>query len=298
MTQATTPDSLTSQWPLPVTGVRFLTPQVLVHALEAHTLAQDLYPLALGFYPSAAGHRMRRRRNASYLLIYCTAGRGTLHINGSNKPVGPGDIVVLRAGQSHAYAADQEDPWSIFWVHYSGVLSSDYTAFLSGDEAIYAVGVQPRLITLFQQLLSIKTVGFSLSRFVQSSCQLKSLLTELGCSATERHANERKRFDLEAVLDQMRANLHADLDLDALAATASLSKFHFIRCFKAVTGQSPIQQFIQMKMQLACTLLDNSSEPIQSVASKVGYNDALYFSRIFKRLIGMPPTRYRQQHSI
>jgi len=57
-------------------------------------------------------------------------------------------------------------------------------------------------------------------------------------------------------MQHMQNHIGRDLDLDALASAANLSKFHFIRRFKARTGQTPIQHFIHIKMQHACQLLD------------------------------------------
>lgn len=291
-------DHMTSRWPLPSAGVRFLTPQVLVNVLGNHPLARDLYPLALGFYPRAAGHKMRRRSHATHLQLYCIAGRGTLQTDGVTMPVNAGDLMVLRSGQRHAYTSDPSDPWSLLWVHYTGELSDEYNAMFPRDATIVHVGVQARLINAFEQLLSLRNTGFSVPRFVQGACLLKALLTDFACAAAQRPDSERKQLNMEKLTNQMRENLASELDLDALAATANLSKFHFIRRFKEHTGHAPIQRFIQMKMQHACELLDSTDKAIKVIAGEVGYQDAFYFSRIFKRTIGVSPQKYREQHAI
>ena len=68
----------TSNWPLPANGVRFITPPRLRRLLVKHPLGQGCYPLALGYYPEAQGHRMHRPQPEDYLLIYCRAGQGWL----------------------------------------------------------------------------------------------------------------------------------------------------------------------------------------------------------------------------
>lgn len=298
MTDTTFADHITSRWPLPATGVRFLTPQVLVDALAEHVLAEDLYPLAFGFYPRAVGHTMRRRSHATHLLIYCIAGHGTLQVEGQSHRVNAGDLMILRAGQRHAYSADGADPWSILWVHYAGRLDTAYNAMLPGHAVVAQIGVQARLIAAFEQLLALRHAGFSVPRFVQGACLLKSLLTDFACAAAQRPESGRRPLDMEKLTAQMRESLGAELDLDTLAATANLSKFHFIRCFKEHTGHAPIQRFIQMKMQRACELLDSTDKPVKAIASEVGYQDPFYFSRIFKRTIGVSPQQYREQHAI
>lgn len=298
MTDEASLDRITSRWPLPATGVRFLTPQVLVNALAEHPLSADLYPLAFGFYPRASGHSMRRRSHATHLLIYCIGGRGSLQIEGESLLINAGDLTILRAGQRHAYTSDPADPWSILWVHYTGKLGTDYNALFPQGGSVMQVGVQARLIAQFEQLMTLRNAGFSVPRFVQGACLLKALLTDFAGSAAMRPGSERKQLDMEKLIAQMQNNLGAELDLDALAATANLSKFHFIRRFKGHTGHAPIQRFIQMKMQRACELLDSTDRPIKVIAGDVGYQDPFYFSRIFKRTIGVSPQKYREQHAI
>ena len=91
----------------------------------------------------------------------------------------------------------------------------------------------------------------------------------------------------------MRENLHQDLNLDTLAHYSQLSKFHFAKKFKELTDTSPIQYFINMKIQQACFQLDNTQETIKQIAASLGYHDPYYFSRLFKKMVGMSPKQYR-----
>lgn len=51
--------------------------------------------------------------------------------------------------------------------------------------------------------------------------------------------------------------------------------------------------FIQLRMRLACRLLDLSGKPIKTVAMETGYRDPYYFSRVFKKSMGISPEKYR-----
>ena len=101
-------------------------------------------------------------------------------------------------------------------------------------------------------------------------------------------------MDLTVLAGLMQRRLNGELDLEDLAKVAHLSKFHFIRRFRQLTGNTPIQYFIHLKMQHACRLLDSSEDPIKRIAAAVGYEDPYYFSRIFKRVIGVSPQHYRE----
>ncbi|HET8705548.1 MAG TPA: helix-turn-helix transcriptional regulator, partial [Pseudomonadales bacterium] len=72
-----------------------------------------------------------------------------------------------------------------------------------------------------------------------------------------------------------------------------LSKFHFSKKYKALTGHSPIQHFIHLKMEQACYLLDISDQAVSLISQQLGYDDPHYFSRLFKKVIGVNPSQYR-----
>jgi transcriptional regulator GlxA family with amidase domain len=92
----------------------------------------------------------------------------------------------------------------------------------------------------------------------------------------------------------MQARLHEQIDVDTLAAAVSLSKYHFIKKYKALTGTTPINHFIRLKIERACHLLDVTNKGIKEIAWAVGYEDAYYFSRIFRKMMGMSPRQYRE----
>ncbi len=290
-------DQLTSRWPLSPAGVRFLTPRPLVAQLAAHPLSRDLYPLAFGYYPQAVDHHMQRRAHDTHLLLYCSGGRGELQLDGGHYAIGAGDALLLPAGLAHAYHSDREQPWTVFWVHYDGGASDDYNRHLDA-RPLRAVGVQPPLIAEFEQLLAVAWTGFSLPHLLHASARLKALLTGIATYSDDTRLRGRAPLDLGALQRVMQARLDRDLDLEQLAASANLSKYHFARRFRELTGQAPIHYFIQMKMQRACQLLDTTALSVKQIGAELGYQDPLYFSRIFRRTIGRSPSDYRAQRSI
>ena len=94
----------------------------------------------------------------------------------------------------------------------------------------------------------------------------------------------------------MRANLDKSLSLEELAAECQLSKYHFSAKYKDATGYSPIKHFLHMKIEAACQLLDSTDLRISSVSAAVGYDDPLYFSRLFRKVTGTSPKDYRASH--
>ena len=78
-----------------------------------------------------------------------------------------------------------------------------------------------------------------------------------------------------------------------LAGRVGLSRFHFTRKFRRETGITPGAFLKRYRMARAMEMLSESNNPINVIASRVGYGDHAAFSRAFAKVAGMPPTRYR-----
>lgn len=284
-----------SEWPLPNEGVRLLTPGFMQENLSQHPLTRDCYPTALGFYPSAAGHRMRRSQHDDNLLLYCVEGGGRVRCHGQAHKVSAGDRVLLPRGVAHSYAADKAAPWTIYWVHFLGRSAAafiDYLGYRQSRPVVHS-GVGPGLVAGFNQLVSVRESGYGSAAFINASNQLRQLLTQLAMESGQQQASETSALDLAQVQDYMQENLDRNLELEELAAVAHLSKYHFSSRYKALTGYSPIKHYLHMKMQHACQLLDHTDLSIKAVAAALGYSDPLYFSRLFKKTLGLSPRAYR-----
>lgn len=98
---------------------------------------------------------------------------------------------------------------------------------------------------------------------------------------------------LRLAMQCMRDTPHARLPLDALAAVAGLSKFHFVRCFKKATGLAPLQYHMQVRLSEARRRLRAGEHPGE-VAHGLGFYDQSHFINAFRRVMGMTPHHYWQ----
>ncbi|MEE2731251.1 MAG: helix-turn-helix domain-containing protein [Pseudomonadota bacterium] len=287
---------VSSGWPLQPGAIRFFVPLFASVQLARHPLTEALYINGMGLYPSASGHSMSRQEHEDNLLMYCSEGQGEVHVGDSVSAVNPGDLIVLPSGISHHYRAADSQPWSLRWVHFAGSKALDYIANLGLTEgmSVVNVGLHPKIISDFDALFSVRDTGYNMKALIHASQTLKQALTYLALLASGQSLQARQPINLETIQTLMMANLSGELDLDALAKAAHLSKFHFSKRYKALTGYSPIQHFIHLKMERACYLLDIGNQPVSHVASELGYADPQYFSRLFKKVTGLSPRQYRQ----
>jgi AraC-like DNA-binding protein len=91
----------------------------------------------------------------------------------------------------------------------------------------------------------------------------------------------------------MREHLDERISLGQLADLTGLSATHFATRYRELTGVSPIQHFLHLKVEQACQMLDTTDLSFTQISSHLGYDDNYYFSRLFKKVMGLSPTDYR-----
>lgn len=283
-----------SNWPLPKDGVRYIVPRAIVDGMRNNPICQDLYPTAFGYYPQAREHAAERNRHDDTLLIYCVRGRGILYANDQRLRIDGGQVVVLEEGTAHRYEADSEDPWTIYWVHFCGARSRDYLRRPDGTPMALAasVGILPKALTDFGALLDARHSTHQQAAFVHAANHLKQLICYLGLP---RPGAEDADL-VERVHALMLERLSYGLTLEELADAVHLSKHHFARRYRSLTGSSPLARFNELRMTRACRLLDSTAHPVGVVADMLGFGDQYYFSRLFRRVVGLSPTEYRKTH--
>ncbi len=95
----------------------------------------------------------------------------------------------------------------------------------------------------------------------------------------------------------MLENPNRKLHIDDLAKELNLFSSHFSRLFTKRTGHSPMDYFIQLKIQTACKLIDTTDWSIAKISTEIGLNSPFYFSRLFRKYMNMSPRAYRKRQS-
>jgi len=98
-------------------------------------------------------------------------------------------------------------------------------------------------------------------------------------------------------IEFMKQCLDQPLQAATLAAKVNISQSHYFALFKRVTGRTPIDYFIRLRIERACALLTEASASVKGVAAAVGYDDPFYFSRVFRSVQGIAPSGYRAMNA-
>ena len=286
-----------SRWPLTFDAVRQITPEFMLEHLRRNPLTRACYPTASGYYPRAYGHYVDRPIHDDNLLIYCVDGSGELTTGSFSSTIAKGDLLLLPEGVAHSYRACNRRPWSIYWLHFEGLHAGQLFQELdySCERPVTQLGLSPILTSDLKRLLSLRQSGYQENVFNYAAALVRQILHFLALEIRSSNTTHRHNFNLDALHSLMLENLHGELDLDTLAASVNLSRHHFASKYKKLTGTAPIRHFIHLKMERACYLLDISPASIKEVAGQLGFSDPLYFSRQFRKVMGLSPSDYRKR---
>jgi AraC-like DNA-binding protein len=264
-----------------------------------HPLLRNLLVTDAGYFPQAQGHHVERQQGSpTHLVIACLRGRGWFRTPEGEVRVKPGDLVWLRAHHPHAYGADEEDPWTIGWVHFAGEEAEGWhrhIGFADKPAALLSHSTAEGITALkLEQIHLSLEQGYSIPELISTAILLRSALDVAARAARQGGATRSASERIAAVREHLRENLAQAHRLDELAAAAGLSVPHFCTLFRRQTGYAPIDFLIRQRIQRACQLLDTTDGSIAAIAAEVGYEDAYYFTRCFRRIIGCPPRAYRR----
>lgn len=261
--------------------------------IEKNPLINGLYITAIGFYPHAKHHYRKRKKGIKdCILIYSIYGDGTIVIENKEYDLKPNSFFVIPSQAAHTYWASPSNPWSIYWLHFRGKRSSELTNHFGKAYSIKQSSKSRKddRIEQFNELLTTLELGFSKENITYANLNLNSLLASFFFVETYRAAKGYKGTNpVDLAIIFMQKNINRTIKISDISNHVKLSESHLNKIFRNKTGSSPMDYFINLKMQEAIRLLINQSLKIKEVAYRLGYKDQYYFTRIFTKHIGSSP---------
>lgn len=232
-----------------------------------------------------------------YALVYIARGRGVFESEASGaRKVAAGSAFVLFPGVWHRYRPARSTGWDEYWFLFKGEIMDRLAGegVFTPQSPVIDVGLNDHLMGQYQRLLELaemQPLGFR----EQLSTTALAILASGWAAAQQRELGDR---NLEGAIRKARFMMieHIDQPLEArkIARELHLSYTHFRRLFKRMTGYSPGQYLLHMRIVKAQELLRDTRLSIKQICFMLGFDSPYYFSRIFKAKIGRSPLQWRQ----
>lgn len=203
----------------------------------------------------------------------------------------PGDVIIMEPERAYEYHSEGETAY--LWVHFTGLEAYSLAkSALRQLNVKQQIGIHQEIIDCFQKLFREFIINDEAATQL-SLCLLREILLLTGRFV----GTEKKNGMPLLAIEYIHSHFRSDIDVDALAQMEHMSCTAFRTAFKNHTGVSPNEYIIAQRISAACRLLTQTDMSISAVAAEVGYCDQYYFSRIFRKKVGMPPFKYRQGNS-
>lgn len=282
-------------------------PKGAIELEERDQLTRSLYITDIGYYPNAESHLVKRERGIDqHVLIYCVNGSGFCRVGQDRFDINANEYCILPAYKPHQYGANEDSPWTIYWIHFKGEHADIYAEGASRPQKVHP-SINSRISerhNFFEELFFTLAEGYSMENLRYVSSLMHYYLASLRYLNQYRAAGRERKgggdvdssYMVSAAIHFMKENLEKHLTLKSLSDYTGYSPSHFSAVFKHTTGLSPMAYLNMLRVQLAQEWLKDTNMKINQICYKIGIDDQYYFSRVFSKQTGMSPREYRRQN--
>lgn len=261
--------------------------------------SKSLIVTSCGYYrvhsrPTVSTERPTGRRD--YQLLYIAKGKGHFYFDGKERIITEGNMILYRPGETQMYYYYAPDKTEVYWVHFTGrhVESILDVYELPETENIFYTGTSPDYQWMYRQM--IQELQLCRANYEELlSLTLRHIFIMINRHIKEgRKASSNIQNEIERAAHYFNENYNKQLNIEQYAKLRHMSTCWFIRSFRQILKVTPMQYILSLRMANAQSLLETTEYNISEIAEAVGYDNPLYFSRLFHKHIGVSPTEYRK----
>ena len=232
-----------------------------------------------------------------YQILYVANGKTHFWFDGKEEIVSAGHMVLYKPEEIQKYVYYLEDNPEVFWIHFTGSDVKNILAYhgISLDEHVFYCGVLPDYKALFRKIIQeLQLCRYGYEDYIASLFNDILLLVD-----RQQHEQKKATGNVQEQIERAAAyfneNYNTKISIDDYAESLHISTNWFIHNFKQYAGMSPAQYILSLRMINAQSLLERTTYNIKEISEIVGYENPLYFSRVFKKEIGKSPAQYRKE---
>jgi len=230
-----------------------------------------------------------------HLIEFVVEGRGWVTLAGKRHELGPGSVFAVTSDAPCRMTCDPAEPMTKFFFAFAGKVS---------DGRLARAGLKPGVVQHLAIHTEVRSAAEEILRegqrgspFTPALCEtltelfLLRIAEALAPAAGPRSRAHENFQRCRALLD---AHAESPATLEQVAAIAGLDVSSVCRLFRRFQGESPYQYLLRRKMTVAAELLLDRNCAVKEAAQLVGFSDPFHFTRCFKAVHGVPPSRLRR----
>lgn len=233
----------------------------------------------------------RPNGRSDYLLLYIAKGKEHFFLQ-REEVADAGSFILFRPFEKQEHIYLENYTGEFYYVHFNAPQGFDLFGFESS--VIYNTKPSVNVRDIFEEIISELQTKQPAYEMVCVS-KLFHLFSLLIRKTTKESAPKSRYFDkISFVIQNMNKEYQKDYTLDDYAKMCNMSKFHFLRVFKELTGASPLEYRNGIRIDHAKEQLLDTNIPINEIAANIGYASPSYFCDAFKKCVGKAPRQYRK----
>lgn len=241
-------------------------------------------------------HRPRGRLD--YQILYIASGKAHFYFHGKEEVISAGNMVLYRPKEEQRYYYYGVDQTEVYWVHFTGnnVKNILRKYGIADDVHVIHTGTSLEYKRLFLLMIQeLKLCKEDYEEMLVSYLRELLIMIHRVILSKPRGKSFFLMNEIDAAVQYFHANYHKAISIEDYAASHNMSTSWFIRNFKEYTNATPAQYILSLRISNARTLLETTAYNVSEISNIIGYENPLYFSRIFKKQCGMSPSEFRNQ---
>lgn len=268
--------------------------------LDFKDKSRPLFVCSCGTYhlftrPKLPTHRPRGRLD--YQIIYVSSGKAHFYFNGVEQIVTAGNMVIYRPKEEQRYYYYGVDHTEVYWIHFTGgnVKNILRKYGIKDDMHVIHTGTSLEFKNLFEQIIHELKLGKEhYEELLVFYLQHLLILIHRSINNKPREKTMFLMSSMDNAVRYFHENYNKPICIEDYAAEQHMSVSWFIRNFKEYTEVTPTQYLLSLRISNAQTLLETTNYNVTEISEIVGYDNPLYFSRLFKKQVGMSPSEFRK----
>ena len=238
----------------------------------------------------------RPKGRVDWQLIYIAAGEGHFLFDGKEMIVPAGNMVLYQPKQEQRYYFLGKDLSKYWFVHFTGRQVRNILRHyeIPTGSNVLPTGISYEYEDLFQMRDELLDCSFCYEEML--TLLLRELLMKIN-----RRMNESVRKESGFIWNEMEQarkyfqdHYNEEINIEQYAASRNMSTSWFGKSFSSAYGMSPKQFLVDLRIHKAQVLLETTDGTVNEISRAVGYDNPMYFSRLFRKVKGLSPLKYRK----